>query len=370
MVFLYTIIICTSTALSVDTNLSLQGGEKRLEGFPVLVCYASLFFFSFRYISTNKLDLVIRLITYCSALVALYGILQHFQLDFLPRNSKKLDWTRSYAFFDNPNFFGSYLVLMILPATALYLSSKKKIYQILHLGIISILFIALIYSITRSAWLGTFCGFIFLSFFVIWKRRYLWKRWLLLLVILASLFILINKFENNSYLTRANTIISDADSVLSGENTGDAGSSRWYIWKKSLPLVKEYFWFGSGPDTFAVVFPNNPEEKQKYFNNPDIKVDKAHNEYLQIAVTLGVPALIVYLIFISHILISGLKAARRQSGDLQIYTYGLLAAIVGYLIQAFFNISVVPVAPFFWIFLGMLYRIANPLLAEENGVEK
>lgn len=32
------------------------------------------------------------------------------------------------------------------------------------------------------------------------------------------------------------------------------GSGRFYIWKNSIPLLTEYFPFGSGPDTFPFVF--------------------------------------------------------------------------------------------------------------------
>jgi putative inorganic carbon (HCO3(-)) transporter len=37
-------------------------------------------------------------------------------------------------------------------------------------------------------------------------------------------------------------------------------------------------------------------------------------------------------------------------------TCALLLALVGYGIQAFFNISVIEVAPLFWITIGLLYN--------------
>jgi O-antigen ligase len=114
---------------------------------------------------------------------------------------------------------------------------------------------------------------------------------------------------------------------------------------------------GSGPDTFGIVYPKDTVFK-------GVTVDKAHNEYLQIAVTLGIPALLVYLFFTAHVLLTGLKAASRMKGENQILLFGLLAICIGYLTQAFFNISVITVAPFFWVILGILYHRSVTFLAE------
>ena len=53
---------------------------------------------------------------------------------------------------------------------------------------------------------------------------------------------------------------------------------------------------------------------KNYLGNPYILVDKAHNEYLQIAVTLGIPALLTYLLLLFVVIqksISSSKMCRR-----------------------------------------------------------
>ena len=77
--------------------------------------------------------------------------------------------------------------------------------------------------------------------------------------------------------------------------------------------------------------------------------DKAHNEYLHIAVTTGIPSLLVYLTLIAQIVLKGLF--RLKNCKIMLL---LLSSVIGYMTAAFFIISVVSVAYVYWIFLGLL----------------
>ncbi|MEH6908539.1 O-antigen ligase family protein, partial [Neobacillus drentensis] len=125
---------------------------------------------------------------------------------------------------------------------------------------------------------------------------------------------------------------------------------------------------GSGPDTLEYVFPAKKEELEKYFGTPNIIVDKAHNEYLQIAITLGVPALLTYLFLLFVILKRAFQAEIIAAENEKILLTGLISSIVGYLIQAFFNISVVTVAPLFWSLLGITLAKSESYL--KNAINK
>ncbi|WP_172799217.1 O-antigen ligase [Bacillus sp. FJAT-29814] len=285
-----------------------------------------------------------------SILASIYGILQHYFIDFLPKNSVKLYDPRSYSFFDNANFFGSYLVLIILLSISLYLIENRTKLLSFYLIAIAFAFSALTFSETRSGYVGVFLGILLITNFVIYKRKFLWGKWIKLLLTLGIIFAVINIFEDGNYSKRFNTFFTDSIKLASKENVEQIGSYRFFIWKKSLPLIDDYFWIGSGPDTFEYVFPNDKEKKQIF---GDMIVDKAHNEYLHMAITLGVPALLIYLSLIAAILYKALSAVRVAEGNEKIFLLCLLATIIGYLAQAFFNISVVPVAPLFWAFLGI-----------------
>ena len=92
-----------------------------------------------------------------------------------------------------------------------------------------------------------------------------------------------------------------------------------------------------------------------------LPVDKAHNEYLHIMATSGVPSLFTYAIFLYFVLKKGFALSHQDS------RYNMfMISIVAYLVQAFFNISVVSVAYIFWIFLGVISNPAVFLPTQEN----
>jgi putative inorganic carbon (HCO3(-)) transporter len=128
-----------------------------------------------------------------------------------------------------------------------------------------------------------------------------------------------------------------------------AGANRVYIWLRTIDLIKESPWVGYGLENLESVFVEKYSEEMMEIYGKIYLVDRAHNEYLHIAVSSGIPALIAYLIFIVLCLKKGYELTKRDIRYLPYFT-----AISAYLVQAFFNISVVSVAYIFWIFLGVI----------------
>lgn len=134
------------------------------------------------------------------------------------------------------------------------------------------------------------------------------------------------------------------------------GSSRGYIWSRTIPLLDECLLIGYGPDTFPYVFPQNDYLAKYYSYNEGfhITVDKPHNLYLQIFVSNGLVALIAFLAICGLYIVDcfRLYALKKQYRIEQIYGISVMLAIIGYLAAGMFNDSVVSVAPVFWILLG------------------
>ena len=112
---------------------------------------------------------------------------------------------------------------------------------------------------------------------------------------------------------------------------------RTQLWINSLPALKKYWAVGSGPDTFKYTYPQNS----------GLIFDKAHNVYLQMGITTGIFSVIVYLGMLFIITLKGFKLNDP-------YAIGLYGAFIAYSVQAFANISVIEVAPIFFIVLGLL----------------
>lgn len=360
VILLFASLITISTLFSSHKFTTVFGTSLRYEGLITLVSYCSIFLFSFRLMNINQLEKVVPRMVLVSVVVSIHGILQHYYLDFLPRRSYfNFDSYRSYGFFDNPNYFGTYLVLILMLASTMYLNKNNK-YSIYFFLITCLTFLTMIFTSTRSAWVGTFFGVFCMTFFVVVKRKELWKKWILLLFTLLVIFISINITEGGGYLDRVINTIDESNNIVKKEATGNEGSFRIFIWSKSIPLVMKYFLVGSGPDTFKYVFPNNSKEVKDIFG--DAIVDKAHNEYLNMAITLGVPTLLTYLVLVFMVLRQAYKALKVVNNNKRIMIYGFIFTIISYLIQAFFNNSVVTVAPIYWSILGITYGLSTHYL--------
>ena len=188
-------------------------------------------------------------------------------------------------------------------------------------------------------------------FAIYYRKRIKWDDCLKVLLLLISTYFFVgfsvsfahNKFFNHKVETNYNISSVSKDLKLS-----DFGNGRLKLWKDSLPLVKKYWAFGTGLDNFGKVY---GVRNGRYY-------DKAHNVYLQIAITNGVPALIIYMVIMGFIFFKGLKI----KSSLYI---SLFMAFIGYCIQAFANISVIEVAPTFYVICGLLLG----KIQEKNNVQ-
>ena len=224
--------------------------------------------------------------------------------------------------------------------TVLYIKEGKK----KNLLIFILFSIALYLASSSGPLLGFVLAFILIG--IINFKKY--KRVLILLVIfLISCFgtdrAIRNVHEDNlsNYSPETYVISNDiADTVVKIENKEieTIGNGRIGLWKRSLPLVKKYWLTGCGLDNFMNALPRDGTP-QKY--------DKAHNIYLQMAITNGLIPTLVYMFICLIVFLKGFKLKNKESS-------ALFMAFVSYCILAFANISVIDVAPYFFIILGLL----------------
>lgn len=133
-------------------------------------------------------------------------------------------------------------------------------------------------------------------------------------------------------------------------------SGRGYIWSRSIPMLKDTFILGYGPDNFAIYFPQDDfVGKMNTGYNSRTVVDKPHNMYLQIGINTGVISLIALLIlFLIYFVDSTKIYIKFRFSTLEEYLgAGILTSIIGYLVAGMFNDHIISVAPIFWVLLGL-----------------
>lgn len=145
---------------------------------------------------------------------------------------------------------------------------------------------------------------------------------------------------------------------------------RGYIWARTIPLLKKYFFLGSGPDTFIIAFPNNDAVGLYNSGHTNEIITKPHCMFLQIGVQTGVISLIALLVFFIWYLVSSLKLYWKHSfnGYMPKIGVSIFVAVIGYLIIALTNDSCIAVAPIFYALIGMGLGINYKLKNDKEEV--
>ena len=139
------------------------------------------------------------------------------------------------------------------------------------------------------------------------------------------------------------------------ENYQRALSGRGYIWSRTIPLLKEYFFLGSGPDTFILEFPQDDYLKKKQNGYEFQLITKPHSLYLQVGVQTGVLSLLCLLVFYGWYAVQSMRLYAFKKLHTQTEAFGIAAFIgsIGYMISGISNDSMVVTAPVFWGMIGL-----------------
>lgn len=364
-------LVLISTFLSSNIKLSILGEKNRCEGLLMFATYIIIYFCTKKYFKYEKISVFINIMFIVSMLIGFLGIAQHYvnKLELYPIFSKGICGT-----FGNSNFFGSFISLILPIAVSTFILCGSKRGFILSL----VMFFNMISSGTRSAWVAfAVVGLLGLIYLIKQKNKKYFFRTFILLTLFAIIFTyLLNEFDfiiekfrssnevkpNNNIATtqveqtktftemKLDTIKNEIEQAKETGSLNKMGSGRIEIWKLTLKLIAEKPIFGCGPDNlWDGLVKNCKEETYEYANRTHVAIDKAHNEYLQIAATIGIPALICYLTFITLILFPKMKLALSDNK-----TFIICLSIISYMVQAFFNISTIGIAPLFWMMLGLV----------------
>jgi tetratricopeptide (TPR) repeat protein/O-antigen ligase len=331
MVVLYLI----STIFSVAPRTSFWGSYQRLQGtyttFSYLIIFAAILG------NMRRRAQIERLITtaiLASMPVALYGILQRFQVDPIP-------WAgdtslRIAANMGNSIFVAAYLI-MVFPLTvgrivqsfSSILQDEQAIWSqvarsTIYVFLAAVQVIALYMSGSRGPALGWLAGsfFLFLLLSLHWQ-----KRWLTLgtvgAAMVVGIFLVIFNIEGGPLEgLRTSPAIGRFGQLLNPES--NSALVRKYIWEGAAELVKLHapLEYPDGhKDTFNLLRPligYGPESMYVAYNPfyvPDLAIverrnaspDRSHNETWDALVITGVLGILVYLALFTLVFYYGLK---------------------------------------------------------------
>ena len=336
--------VVASSLVSPYQDAVYFGRIHRCEGMWSLLSYLTLFYVAYKTFTKEDIEEYIKVLVLSSVLISVCGILQYYNIEILPENCFRSSTYKNVSLtFGNRNFTGSYAASMLSMAMIQYVRTNKRIYILPAV----LQFALLIAAMTRGTWIGAFVG-ISITIILFWK---FFKENIKQLLIICMCFMVIFAIMSldKTVLNRTASIKNEISKIASDseEDKNTLGSYRGIIYKLTFKLLPDYVLIGSGPDTLDRVF---DQKTMQQVTKQDKIVDKTHCEYLQMWVTIGFPFLIAYLYLIIIVLRRRIKRRIDCSDGLTVL---LFCTTLSYLVQATFNISVVGVAPLFWIALGI-----------------
>lgn len=366
-ILFFFLLLILSTIFSLNPSISLLGRFKRHEGLFTWISYLFLFFATTNFILRSKQTRrLLTTLVLVSVPISIYGIFQHFGWDFLSY-AEAVDITRSFSTLGNPVFFGTYLTLVIPLALSLLFQKGTLSRKFLWGGIGALALLSLVYTYGRGAWLGALGALIIFGVFL--PKEELRKRWKgkTILILIGVVIIIILIFLGAlipAPIPTGKLLLERASSVVNWQK--GTAATRLEMWKSTLGIIGERPFLGWGLENFTDIFPKYRSLKLERLEGEWSIVDRPHNETLYIASSLGILGLLTYLSLIFIFLFQSLKYLRKtNNSESRVFLSGCIAAIVGYLIQAQFAISVVEVTPLFWVLMGVIMAQGRIL-----GIEK
>ena len=318
-----------------------------------------------------------------------YRLYKHIELEELDLSSERNSFivfliTLIVIFFNFSFSFSRYIesvqiILLIQTALSitfitLCMKSQKSIKTILSRLVIILLFAKLQYV---QISLSTICLYFVLvyGYYVLELKSNASlipekKQWLIsyllifaLIIILPTLPLHLKRAFNFSGFISDGALKNVEYRVKSYEKDALEGTARTSMWKSSVPWIKDYFLFGSGPDTIKYLYPT--------YRLPDYGIlegghnftpDRLHNEYLNTFATRGVIGFVIYYIAIIGgwlwIVLKSLSLFTSTQNNNRYILAGTITGSLIYLGQVLFNFGVVATLVLFYIVLGLSHALS------------
>lgn len=361
-------------------NTAMLGEAGRYEGLLSIFAYFGLFLLAASVMRYGTVQRILDLIVGAGVVSAFIAVMQHIPWGFpskfrmLPALLLLKNVHLSSGLSENPIVYGSFLTVVSGVALTGALYSKNVARARIYGGSAALFFMTGLFTSSLVPVIGTVTVLLITVIieFTAGKGGTKFEEGLLkssrkrLAAVIGSyalIFGLVFAFQGFYFRDKAiaftdsynNLFITLGPSITSEDSLWETGANR------SLILIKEHPLLGVGPDRMAAY--------QRA--NDDLMIDgidKSYNEYLFIAATRGIPSLLVYIALLAATAVKLFKGMREFSSDREKwFRAALLAAVLGYAVQAFFSASMVTSAPYFWLLAGLAWSNFNDERAKKSS---
>ena len=370
-VFFFTLFIfmILSMVFSVNPGVFAGGSKFYCERPEIFLCYYCLYFAGSMIEDSNLRKKMLYTYFAVALIQGVVAFLQTFRIEihyclFLYNRAST---TSAYGLLQNTNFYGALSLVFVASVSGLFIFSsvlfkRNMIFKWIAFGVALFVFYTMLASYSRLAWLG-FAGMIctYIVSFIVMRKSTMDKDKLKKIVIDFLIMcggfvaiILISTLATNVVTSRIKETANDTLAKVGDDNFGHG---RGRIWRAGISSIPKHWVTGIGLDNYAQSFRELADWKKG-----DFIQDKGHNEYLHTLVTQGVFAFVNYLAVLIYATVNAVKRIINEKDDVKRCLHWIFLAIfAAYACQAILNSSVLNVAPYFWIIIGLLTPRTKPI---------
>lgn len=312
-------------------SMDISATKKEFKDFLLI----SVFFLSYLYIKNlSQLKKLTGLFILFVTLASLYAVLQHFwevdvfrlsrPISFLKHVNDDLNAPVRVSGFLSYMTFSGQLAMSIPIIFALFLAVKTVSKRLLCALSLLLTVLALLWTYTRSAWIGTICALMLFGYV---KGKKTFIVLLLVGILLVFLTIIQPDFFDRSLIDRSLSVFSAKENL-----------ERLYTWESTLYMILDRPLIGIGKGNYSELA---RQYRQKMY--PDFEFSSyahAHNNILQVAVTAGIPALLCFLWLWGVLFKEAYQTYQeipKAHPTLKILSLGFLGSIIAFFVQGFFE---------------------------------
>ncbi len=361
--------LALSLTFSLDPVRSFFGSYDRQQG------WSSYFFYIFWYglvlfqvltLGTGKRGLAERLqrvagtVVASGAIVSLYGVLQILGIDIFRFNKEIAPFLtyRALSSFGQPNFLGSFLLLVIPLSVYLLVFTRRFWLRFVYFLALALNFACLFFTSSRGAFLAF--SLVFLGFVIglLFSRA---SRKLKLAVAVGGLsliFLALAAFLAISPERWQKTFSPGYGSVAIRQIFYRAAASA----SLSNPV------FGYGLETGTEIFIKYYAPDWAIFGDVGMNADRAHNLFLDIIISSGFWGLAWFSVIYYYFFLLAYENWRRRVFPW--LSLALAAGAAAYLISLLFSFPVTGTEVYFWLFMSLLAAANAPADISRASWEK
>ena len=273
---------------------------------------------------------LIFLIVAVGVFLSLFGIIKMFGLNPFPWwEYPYLNYPPDFmaATYGNHNHLAGFLEMALPLALGMLLCGFFFWRRMVLVYLACLLLAGLILSLSRGGWIATVVGLSLMAV-VLLASRYFARKRLIIALIVGTLALCTFIITSTPVVARLLTVYEQDENASFG--------SRVQAWKGIIDMIRQRPWQGSGPGTFALIFPR--------FQPPGLtaRFTMAHNDYLQFIAEGGLVLIPVGLWMVMALFRHGFHKLGHSSRFVRGLTLGAMSGIVAILVHSIvdFNLHI------------------------------